>query len=260
MVRAIVLSLAFVIGVGAFVPLVTNYAAASAEMPSAPRKNRKKYKKFSKAWWRAYNKRVKRQRASATRRRALRLRQIRLANALKNSENVIGNQAGAISNFVPAILPPGEEAPKYRKRNSKSPIAKQLPVDSGANGAASVTVVGSAVAANDNSWNKTVGGVPVSSLRRMVIDQMLREEGWVANDYQKEVDGRKVFVVVAYSAGAGGATLSRLFYFAEADGQIYRVATTAPDKNFARLQQESERVISSLPRNSNTVQQAELKK
>ena len=259
MVRAIVLSLAFVIGVGAFVPLATNYAAASSEMPSAPRKNRKKYKKFSKAWWRAYNKRVKRNRAAAARRRALRLRQIRLANAVKNVENGIGNQSGTISSFVPAILQPGEDTPKNRKRNAKSPIAKQLPVDGGANGAASVTVVGSAVAAGDNSPAKTVGGVPVSSLRRMVIDQMLREEGWVVNDYQKEIGGKKVFVVVAHSAGAGGATLSRLFYFTEADGQIYRVATTAPDKNFARLEQESERAIASLQRNSNGVQQAELK-
>jgi hypothetical protein len=260
MVRAIVLSLAFAIGVGAFVPLVTNYAEASAEMPSAPRKNRKKYKKFSRSWWRAYNKRIKRQRAAATRRRALRLRQIRFANAVKNSENGIENQSRSVSNFVPAMVPPGEEAPKSRKRNAKSPSAKQLPIDgNGANGAASVTVVGTAAVANDNSWGKTVGGVPVSSLRRMVIDQMLKEEGWVVNDYQKEVGGRKVFVVVAYSAGAGGTTLSRLFYFTEADGQIYRVATMAPDKNFARLEQESERAIASLQRNSNGVQQAELK-
>lgn len=260
MVRAIVLSLAFVIGVGAFVPLVTNNAAASAEMAEAPRKNRKRYKKFSRQWWRAHNKRVKRQRDSAARWRVLRLRQIRLANALKNSENPIENQSKTVSNFVPAIVSQDESAPKNRKRGGKSPNVKQLSIDSAANGAASVTVVASAVAADDNTRSKTVGGVSITSLRRIVIDQMLREEGWVVNDYQKEIGGRKVFVVVANSAGAGGATLSRLFYFTEADGQIYRVATSAPDKNFARLEQESERAVASLQRNSNGVQQAELKK
>lgn len=260
MVRAIVLSLAFVIGVGAFVPLVTNYAEASSEMAQSPRKNRKKYKKFSRQWWRAYNRRVKRQRDSAARRRVLRLRQIRLVNAMKNSENPLENQNKTVSNFVPAILPPGENVQKNRKRNGKNlPARQQLPVIE-ANGTASVTVVASALAADDNSGGKTVGGVPVSSLRRMVIDQMLREEGWVANDYLKEVGGRKSFVVVAYSAGAGGTTLSRLFYFTESEGNIYRVATTAPDKNFARLEQESERVIAALPRRNVNVQQAELKK
>ena len=125
-------------------------------------------------------------------------------------------------------------------------------------GSSSVTVVSPAVSQDDNLRSKTVGGVPTSSLRRTVIDQMLREEGWVVNDYQKEIGGRKVFVVVAQSAGKGGVVQSHLFYFTEAEGQIYRVATSTPDKNLARIEQESEKIIASLRRKTN-VQQAELK-
>ena len=77
---------------------------------------------------------------------------------------------------------------------------------------------------------------------------MIREEGWVVNDYQKEIGGKKVYVVVAQSPGAGGAIQSRMFYFTEVDGRIYSVSTNSPNDNAQRLEQESEKVINSLQR------------
>ncbi len=56
-----------------------------------------------------------------------------------------------------------------------------------------------------------VGGVSTSSLRRNVIDKMMREDGWVVNDYQKDINGKKVYVVVAQSS-VKGVVQSRLFY------------------------------------------------
>ncbi len=120
----------------------------------------------------------------------------------------------------------------------------------------SVTAVGGS---DDNVQTKSVGGVATSALRRTVIDRMIQEEGWVVNDYQKQIGGRKVYVVVAQSPGAGGSVQSRLFYFTEVDGRIYSVATNAPKDNSARLEQESEKAINSLARKANAVQQAELK-
>ena len=101
---------------------------------------------------------------------------------------------------------------------------------------------------DNNSKTKTVGGVPTTSLRRNVIERMIRENGWVVNDYQKEIGGKKVYVVIAQSEGAGGRIQSRIFYFAEADGRIYSVATNAPTDSSEKLAAESEKVITSLVR------------
>lgn len=275
MLRAIALALFLIIGIGVAIPFVSDYAEAGANKHKKNKKKVRKYKKYSKKWWRVYRQRQRRLKAMAARRRALRLRQIRFANAKKAAaQNGDNKQAGmvkvrtkfSVEDLQPAVLPSGESAPKGWKRGAMSPGELQFKVDddNGSNlGSASIAVVGPATGVDGSGANnKTVGGVPVSSLRRTVIDRMIKEEGWVVNDYQKEIGGKKVFVVVAQSPGAGGKTNARLFYFTEVDGRIYSVATNAPaGDNSSRLEQESERVITSLQRGkSNTaVQQAELK-
>ena len=88
---------------------------------------------------------------------------------------------------------------------------------------------------------------------------MVRENGWVVNDYQKMVGGRAVYVVVAQSQVSGGRINSRMFYFTEADGRIYSVATTTAAESAEKLAEESEKVIVSLPSRPRPVQQASLK-
>ena len=74
--RAIALSIAILVSIGAIIPLATETTEAG------PRKKRRKqvgkYKKYSKAWWRQYRARQKRKRAIAARKRSLRLQQLRL--------------------------------------------------------------------------------------------------------------------------------------------------------------------------------------
>jgi hypothetical protein len=270
MVRAIALSLFLIIGLGVVIPFVSDYAEAGAHKNSKKKKKKKirKYKKYSKGWWRQYHQRQRRNKAIAARRRALRLRQIRLANAKKAVEGANKNSAAMLKvqpksadMLMPAILPSGEAAPKGWKRGMTSPGELQFNVsdDGGASvGSASISVVGPAMGADSPSGQKTVGGVQTSSLRRTVIDRMIREEGWVVNDYQKEIGGKKVYVVVAQSEGAGGRIQSRVFYFAEADGRIYSVATNAPTDSQERIAEESEKVINSIVRNRQP-QQAGLK-
>lgn len=267
--RAIALSLAIMVGLGTVLPLTVVNAEAAPQ--AKKRAKSKKYKKYSKKWWRAYHQRVNRQKALNARKRGLRLRRIRLANAVKMSENgsVNQNQTAksnkklAVQDNAPVVLPTGESAPKGWRRGGTSTSETQYQVDddNGLNiGSAAISVVGPAVGAdNDNVRNKTVGGVQTSALRRTVIDRMIRENGWVVNDYQKEVGGKKVYVVAAKSPVAGGAVQSRLFYFMESDGRIYSVLTNAPDDNSKRIAEEAEKVINSLRRKSNPVQQAELK-
>jgi len=269
--RAIALSLAIIVGLGTILPLATAHAEGGPRTQKRAKFKGKKYKKYSKKWWRAYRQRSKRQRTLNARKRSLRLRQIRFANARKISESgnvtqIKFNKSSKkliVQDNAPALLPSGETAPKGWKRAVSSPSEVQYRVDddSGLNiGSAAISVVGPAVGADtDNVRSKTVGGVSTSALRRTVIDRMMKEEGWVVNDFQKEVAGRRVYVVVAKSPGAGGAVQARLFYFTEIDGRIYSVLTNAADDNSKRIAEEAEKAINSLYRKSGAVQQAELK-
>ncbi len=264
LIRAIALAIALLVGVGAIVPLATEYAEAGPHKNKRYKKKQKKYKKYSKRWWRNYHAKKKRNRLLASRKRALRLRQIRLANA-KNTGSGEAQQklaAKAKSNNEPAVLPSGEQAPQGWKKGQTTASELQFRVDDNNGsqvGSASISVVGPAMGEDtDGGRNKTVGGVPTTSLRRTVIDRMVRENGWVVNDFQKEIGGKKVYVVVAQSQ-AGAGVQSRMFYFTEVDGRIYSVATNAPNDSAERLAEESEKVINSLQRRVQPVQQAGLK-
>jgi hypothetical protein len=122
-------------------------------------------------------------------------------------------------------------------------------------GSADLKVVSPSMGGDDDSnpRYKSVGGVSTAALRRTVIDKMFKEQGWVVNDYQKDVNGKQVYVVVAQSPGAGGVR-SRVFYFMEADGKIYSLATNAPTEQSEKLAQDSEKVLNSLKRLSRPVQ------
>jgi hypothetical protein len=268
MIRAIALSLALLIGIGVIVPLATDYAEAGAKKHRKYAKKKKKIKKYSKQWWRQYRARMNRKKSLQARKRSLRLRQIRLAKARQeNGDTPVKNSKQAVQKMVKedtteAVLPSGENAPKTWKKSQSSQAELQFNVsdDNGsALGQASISVVGPTMGGDDNNAKvKTVGGVPTTSLRRNVIDRMIKENGWVVNDYQKEIGGKKVYVVIAQSEGAGGRVQSRVFYFAEADGRIYSVATNAPTDSSERIAEESEKVINSLVRNRQP-QQAGLK-
>ena len=251
--RAIALSLALLIGIGTIVPLATEYAEAG---PKTKRKHRKakKYKKYSRAWWRQYRARMKRKKAMQARKRALRLRRMRLARiaakARANGEKPTVAKMKKNTSSSAAVLPSGDPAPAGWRPAQASPAELQFRVDNSAGdqvGSASISVVGPAIG-DSSSFNRTksVGGVATTALRRDVIDRMIRENGWVVNDYQKEISGQQVYVVVAQSQAKNGALQSRMFYFTEVDGKIYSVSTNSPAQEQERLAEESEKVINSL--------------
>ncbi|NJM53766.1 MAG: hypothetical protein HC846_10500 [Blastocatellia bacterium] len=267
--RAIALSLALLVGIGTVIPFMTDSTEAG---PKYKKKKKKKLKKYSKAWWKWYKKQQRKKRAMLARKRALRAKQILLArqraNRAKNTNQVAKAQSvdkkGTArekvvvkDNSAPATLPSGKKAPKSFKQNQASDSELQFRVsdDSGNNlGSASLSVVGPAMGEDsDSGRNKMVGGVSTSSLRRNVIDKMIKEEGWVVNDYHKNVNGKKVYVVVAQSS-VRGVVQSRLFYFTEVDGKIYTLATTSPNEAQERIAQESEKVIQSLQRGNRPTQ------
>ena len=254
-VRAIALSLALLIGIGVIIPMATDDAQARPHKKKKHRKQRD-YKKYSKAWWRQYHRRQRRMRAMRAHRRALRLRQLRLARARQAEKN--GTQANSttpvttktkkLDKTTAAVLPSGDPAPSGWRPAQVSPAELQFRVDNSSGeqvGSASISVVGPAVNGSMSSY-KTVGGVSTSALRRDVIDRMIRENGWVVNDYQKDIAGQQVYVVEAQSQAKNGGVVSRMFYFTEVDGRIYSVATNSPVRESERLADESEKVINSL--------------
>lgn len=259
--RAILLTLGLMLSLGLVIPLLTDNTEASS-----PRhyKKHKKYKKYSKQWWRAYYARQRRKKVLALRKRELQMRQETLA---KQSESGAPSADGDKSRQVAVkdtqeVLPSGENAPSGWKRDqtSKSELKFRVSDDGGNQiGSASITVVGPAAGADSDSFrSKAVGGVSTSALRRTVIDRMMKEDGWVVNDYQKDLGNKKVYVVVAQSKDAAGQVLSRMFYFTEVEGKIYSVATNSSNESSERLAQESEKVITSLQRSNRSVQ-AELR-
>jgi hypothetical protein len=111
----------------------------------------------------------------------------------------------------------------------------------------SVDVVGAAIGQTvTKGRNTAVGGVSTTTLRRTVIDQMIRDNGWVENDYHKEIGGKKVYVVVAKAPDKNNAVQSRTYYFTESNGRIYRVATRSPQGSTESASKRSEDAIRSL--------------
>lgn len=254
-IRAIALSLALLIGVGSIVPLATESVEAGKR--KSKRYNKKKYRKYSRAWWRQYRAKQRRKKLMQARRRALRLRQLRLARkrTTQNPNVRAVVKTKPVESQAPAVLPSGQPAPDSWKQGSLSGNEIQFTVDGG-RGSAAISVVGPATGETINNGRvRMVGGVPTSALRREVINRMIRENGWVVNDYQKDVGDKKVYVVVAQSQ-SGGRLNSRMFYFTEVGGRIYSVSTNTGVDSADRIAEESEKVINSLQPRVRPVQQA----
>ena len=94
---------------------------------------------------------------------------------------------------------------------------------------------------------KMLGGVAVADLRRIVIDKMVASGGWVVNDFVREVNGARVFVVTGRTPkDALTPEKTWTFYFTEAGGRIYGLTTDAPVEYADRMTSEAERFIESL--------------
>jgi len=94
---------------------------------------------------------------------------------------------------------------------------------------------------------KMLGGVAVADLRRIVIDKMVASGGWVVNDFVREVNGVRMFVVTGRTPkDALTPEKAWTFYFTEAGGRIYGLTTDSPVEYSERMTGEAERFIESL--------------
>jgi hypothetical protein len=134
----------------------------------------------------------------------------------------------------------------------------RISADAETAGQATLSMVAMANSAADigsskQKQSRTLGGVPVASLRRTVIDKMVKDGGWVVNDFQREIAGRRVFVVQAQTPGSSDGSKpsqSQTYYFTEVDGRIYSLATAVPVGTSERVTAGSEQLLASFRLNN----------
>jgi len=261
MKRTAVLSILLMLGlVTTSLPLSESiaYWSNSAEA----KRQRKRYRRHTRAWWRRRRAQLRRQRA---RREAHERRRDEAAQLLRRSHGVSLVAPRAVNSSSPAtLIAPIHSAPAAVRvalpvPNSWSVVAgmSRLSGETRFNvtaddGRVSGTALWSRVAAMPDQTSvlsprtKLLAGVPTTSLRRIVIDRMIAAGGWVVNDTERQLGGRSVFVVFAQSTGADGARRNLAFYFTELDGQIFSLATTAT-ANFAdQLAAQSEQFVAAV--------------
>ena len=250
MLRAAALSLLVLFSIAAMLPLAKSSAHNSASSASHHRK--KRIRRHSRAWWRRY-------RAHLRRKRAMQLQNAQKTYAPEQSRDdvalspntsaITGGTYNDPRGIFSLTLPGGWT----RSASARGETTFRIYAPDGRPVGRAVLSVVSSVAASDGALTararaRALGGVPLADLRRTVIDKMIALNGWVINDLEREINGRRFLVVIAQTAASSDASTpqqSWAFYFTEIEGRIYSLATSAPLEFSDRLALESEQVMAS---------------
>jgi hypothetical protein len=256
MLRTIAISLILVLSVGVMLPFANSAHGVRQSVQTTKRHHRKHR---SRAWWRRYRARLRQKRAAAEAFAAHRNALLTLPNNIP-----VGDLSAAGGPAVP-VLPENSTGvstlpapPAYSASNGatrprvvgnlnaavKTPAAK-LP------GQMSLSVVAlsrpNPVFLTSREEKSMLAGIAVGDLRRIVIDKMVAAGGWVTNDSVREVNGHRVFIVMARTPGdALTPEKAWTFYFTEAGGRIYGLTTDSPLEFADRMSNEAERYIETL--------------
>jgi hypothetical protein len=250
MLRTIAISLVLMLSIGIMLPFANS---AHGIKQSAQVGQRKHYRKYSRSWWRRHRARLRRQRAAALARR----------NALLSlPKNVAVNEAPGATGPVPVLsaddvpvtaVPPAPATVAAHAVAPEPVIARSVakPASAKLPGQMNLAVVAMSrpnpAFLTPREENKMLAGVSVSDLRRIVIDKMITNGGWVTNDFVREVNGARVFVVTAKTPkDANSPEKTWTFYFTEAGGRIYGLTTDTPVEHTDRMATEAERFINNL--------------
>lgn len=236
MLRKITLSLMILFSVGVMLPF-DGSTAHGIHQGSASSQSRR-YRRHSRAWWRRHRARQRMRREAA-----LAHRRSPLGMAVAGTTNT-GNTAVAVLPKAPAgwvaptISNTGEV--KFRTENTAS-VPSQATLSVVARSRPNPAYM------TQREQRTMLAGVAFSDLRRIVIDKMINAGGWVINDYERQVNGARVFVVIAQTPSDGRSPeKSWNFYFAEIDGKIYSLTLNTPLQFSGSLAAEGEKFISSL--------------
>ncbi|MGB7922212.1 MAG: hypothetical protein WCF57_03105 [Pyrinomonadaceae bacterium] len=253
MLRAAALSLLVLFSIATMLPLAHSTAQDDGSRSASSQRRKKRVRRHSRAWWRRYRAHLRRRRAAAA---ALRGEQKPVTpendrpgaaispSAFYSTGGTYNDPRGAFSLTMPIgwsnrPLAAGGEL-RFRVYASDGRAVGQA--------ALSVVPATASVALSAKAKARSLGGVSFADLNRTVIDKMVTANGWVINDLVREINGRRVFIVLAQTAASPEANLpqqSWAFYFTEMDGRIYSLAVSAPLEFSDRMAQESEQVMAS---------------
>ena len=251
MLRRIALSLSMLAALVVILPLATSTAhnlrfqfAASSH-----------HAHHSRAWWRRHRAMMRRRRALLARRRELLAQRrggVTPSAVAKTSDN---------HTALPTALPGGV----YSDGAFAIPLPEGWSPGSTNNGASSFRIMSPsgmpeanatlavAVPASTNGnqpigreQRNMLGGVSFSDLRRTVIDRMISSGGWVVNDRQRDIHGRRIFQVIAQTPPTSDGKPEQVwnFYFTEVDGRIYSLTTHTAGSFTEKLTADAELFLS----------------
>jgi hypothetical protein len=234
MLRTVTLSLLMLFSVVVMLPFASSTAHGIRQNSAS--QGQRRYRRHSRAWWRRYRARLRQRRAEARAHR-----NAPLAQGLGISTNGL---------LTPALqtLPAGWNNATL---SNNGEVRFRTEATAPLMGQASLAVVARSrpnpAYLTHREQSRMLAGVSFSDLRRIVIDKMVDAGGWVTNDFERQVNGGRVFTVIAQTPGDGRSPdRSWNFYFAEVDGQIYSLTINTPTQFSDRLAAEGEKFISSL--------------
>jgi hypothetical protein len=280
MLRTIAISLILVLSVGVMLPFANSAHGVRQTVQLGATKKRQ-YRHRSRAWWRRYRARLRQKRLAAE----LAHRKTLLALPQNIAVGDLSGVAGPALPSLPTTslrpsnttetLPPlmtarvptasnGETRPrvvnaahpanpafKAVTASASAPTPAPAPESARLPGQMNLSVVAlsrpNPAFLTSREQKRMLAGVAVADLRRMVIDKMVVVGGWVVNDFVREINGQRVFVVTARTPkDALTPEKAWTFYFTEAGGRIYGLTTDSPVEFADRMTTEAERFIESL--------------
>jgi len=235
MLRTITLSILILVSVVVMLPFASSTAHGIRQSSAQPQRH---YRRHSRAWWRRHRARLRLRRAAALAHRSSPLGRPVLQNSL-----------------TPVTSPTA--LPKLPVGWQNAPVANatelkfRTEVSAAVPGQGTLAVVARSrpnpAYLTQKEQRTMLSGVSFSDLRRIAIDKMISTGGWVINDYQREVNGARVFVVIAQTPSDGRSPEKAWqFYFAEVGGKIYSLTLNTPVEFSDKLAAEGEKFISSL--------------
>jgi hypothetical protein len=242
MLRTITLALLMLFSVVVMLPFANSDAHGLGQSYAA---QQRRHRRHSRAWWRRYRARLRMRREAAAALAAHR-------NAPLGPAVLSPMNTGAATTGLPK-LPAGWNATSAASTGElRFKTEASAPVPSQATLAVVARSRPNPAYLTQREQRTMLSGVSFSDLRRIAIDKMINSGGWVINDYQREVNGARVFVVVAQTPADGRSPEKAWnFYFAEVDGKIYSLTLSTPLDYSNQLAAEGEKFISSIGASAN---------
>jgi len=242
MLRTITLSLLMLVSLVVMLPFASSTAHG---LRPGSASHQQRYRRHSRAWWRRHRARLRMRRAAALAHRSSPLNSGIVNSAVPEAALSLPKLPAGWNN---ATLVKGGEL-KFRTEGSAT-----IP------GQGTLAVVARSrpmpAFLTQREQRTMLSGVSFSDLRRIAIDKMINAGGWVINDYERQVNGARVFVVIAQTPSDGRSPEKAWnFYFAEVDGKIYSLTLNTPLEFSNKLTVEGEKFVSSLTVNPNTIAQ-----